>query len=421
MKIVLINHTFQKPRFYKRWKILAEVHKDWDVTLLAPAEWTWGAGKTLTFGDVEKKQGVEIDEDNFHIRLINIEKKYSFMDWTSPQMESVLCDINPDVIYFIGLHTQEGLQQVISIRNKRLPNAKVLAFSMRGKYHALKIRNHKSIVRKIASAVFYFYSKIKINRLNRNCDAIFCHYPDGRDEFVREGYKGNIYMQTQVGVDVDYFHFDNEVRKKMREKYNIGDAYCFGSASRFNPSKGLFDVIQALPQDGNWKYLMMGSGLPEENDAIEKAIRERNLQDKIILTGFIQLEDMADYWCALDCAVHVPKTTERWEETFSLALVQAMITGLPVIGNTSGSVPYQIGPEGIIVEEGNIKKLNEAFVYMLNNPEEGKKIGERMKERALECFEIRQLNELFYLTVTDIINGIHDEKKTDMVSYYLDK
>lgn len=420
MKIVLINHTFQKERFYKRWKLLAQTHPDLDVTLLAPNNWVWGAGKTLTFGEAEQKQGVEIDEDNFHIRLIDIQKHGNF-GWTSKLMPQILCEIQPDIVYYIGLHTQEAVQQLISVCKRKLPRTKLMVFSMRGKYHAVRIRKGKcNPVRWLARRFSYVYTKQKVHRLNKYADAIFCHYPDGRDEFIREGYRGPIYMQTQVGVDADYFHADPEARARIRAKYDLGDAYVFGSASRFHPSKGLLDIIAALPQEGNWKFLMMGSGLPAENAAIEKAIADRGLQDRIILTGFIELEDMAAYWNAVDCAVHVPRTTEMWEETFSLALVQAMITGLPVIGNTSGSVPYQIGPEGIVLEEGNLELLHDQFVFMLEHPEEGKRIGERMFWRASRCFSITHLNDCFYDTICDVVKGVHDKNKEDMATYLVD-
>ena len=81
-------------------------------------------------------------------------------------------------------------------------------------------------------------------------------------------------MQTQVGVDPDVF-FPNQVAKeKIREKYNIGDAFLFGSASRFHYSKGLIEVIKALPREGNWKYLMMGWGRDDEVERIKEEIKE---------------------------------------------------------------------------------------------------------------------------------------------------
>ena len=263
-----------------------------------------------------------------------------------------------------------------------------------------------------------FYLGPRYKRFKKESDGVFCHYPAARDAFIKEGYKKPVYMQTQVGVDPDIFFFNASSRKKIREKYNIGDAFLFGSASRFNPSKGLNEIIQALPKEGNWKYLMMGWGRDDEVEKIKKQIKDRELEDKIILTGFIDnWSDMAEHWCALDCAIHTPLTTLRWEETFSLALVQAMATGLPVIGSNSGSVPYQIGDDGIIVPEGNVDELNKKMLYVMSHKDEIEEIGNKMKERALKCFSIYHLNELFYKTVVDILNDQFDPKKADMANY----
>jgi glycosyltransferase involved in cell wall biosynthesis len=417
MKIAIINHTFQKYDFYKRWKILAEQHKDIEITLLAPNEWIWGAEKNLTFGSSEMTRGTNLDQDNFHIRTIDI-AQHKFRSWSSKAMESVLCEINPDIIYFIGLHTCETIQDIITIRNCYLPNAKFIVFSMRGKYHTLRIKNSHNFCKQAARCAYYVYSVGKIKRLNRECDAIFCHYPDGMKEFIREGYTGPIYMQTQVGVDLDIFHPNKAARKKIRDKYQIADAYLLGSASRFNINKGLCEIIQALPKEGNWKYLMMGWGLPDEVNRIKSEIAAHHLEDKIILTGYIDnWTDMAEHWNALDCAIHTPLTSPEWEETFSLALVQAMATGLPVIGSSSGSVPYQIGEDGVIVKERDIDELRKQILKMIEHPEDGKQIGQKMFDRATKCFSTVHLNNCFYDTVMDIYYGVHDEKKIDMTQY----
>ena len=418
MKIVLINHTFQEERFYKRWKLLAEAHPDLDVTLLAPESYKWGGGAALTYGKSYVQEGKTVESDRFHIRLIRLER-HRYSSWTSQDMVDAILEIKPDIVYHIGEHTQDSLMQLLDLKkSNKLPNTKFIAFSMRGHQHALRIEKDSNPLVQLRKLVLYFVKKNKIKKLNKYCDAIFCHYPDGRDEFIREGYAGPIYMQTQVGVDIDVFHTSQEAREKIREKYGIGDAYLFGSASRFNASKGLSEIIAALPEEGNWKYLMMGHGRDDEVEKIKNEIAERGLQDKIILTGYINnWPDMAEHWNALDCAVHMPLTTPQWEETFSLALVQAMATGLPVVGSSSGSVPYQIGPDGIVLPEGDIEKMRETFTYLMNNAEEGKKIGAKMKERAVNCFDIRPLNNLFYDTIVDVKDGVFDENKTDMAAY----
>lgn len=419
-KIILINHTFQKQQFYKRWEILAEKHKDLDILLLAPCEWAWGACKTQTYGSVENLRGKVVEKERFRIRLINT-KNASMGEYYSPMLENVLITENPDIVYFIGGHTAAPLMQIIKAKkkNKKLANMKILAFTMRGHTPTIDFKKDEKGIKKYINTIGKYCILAPRLRLFKNeCDAVFCHYPAALEAFRKEGYKKPIYMQTQVGVDPDIFYPNEKSRKKIRDKYNLGDAFVFGSASRFHYSKGLSEVIKALPERGNWKYLMMGWGRDDEVEKIKSEIHERGLEDKIILTGYIDnWNDMAEHWNALDCAVHTPLTTLRWEETFSLALVQAMITGLPVIGSSSGSVPYQIGDEGIIVPEGDIEALNKKMTELMENPTVCKEIGDKMRKRALECFSIYHLDELFYLTIKDIMNGVYDKNKVDMAKY----
>ena len=419
MKIIIINHTFQKPQFYKRWRCLAEEHSDLDVTLLAPSSWKWGKEKTLTYGHVDELAGNVVEEPRFRIHLIDT-KDAIMGEYKSKRLIEEIRQIKPDIVYFIGGYTAAPLMQIIDAKKKyHLDDMKIMAFTMRGHTPTISLKKEEPGFRKYIN----YLGKIVIlgpryKKFKKYCDAVFCHYPDARAAFIKEGYKKPIYMQTQVGVDPDVFYPDPEARKRIREKYNIGDAYLFGSASRFNYSKGVSETIRALPAEGNWKYLLMGWGRDDEVEAIKKEIAKRNLEDKIILTGFIDnWKDMAEHWNALDCAIHFPMTTSKWEETFSLALVQEMITGLPVLGSSSGSVPYQIGDEGIVIPEKDENRLREQMIRMMDNPEEGKRIGAKMRERALNCFSIYHLNDLFYETIRDVYAGKFDPAKIDMAEY----
>lgn len=419
IKLMIISHTFQKKEYYHRWELLSEMHEDLDITLLAPEEWNWGIEKNLTFGSVNKLEGEIIEKQRFRIHLIDMGKG-RLTDWTSRKMVDEVLSFKPDIVYFLSYHTQLAICQMLHIRKRyKLNDMKVIAFSMRGTTQPVKYTfKRNNPYREARRFAGFLYTKAKLNYFNKNCDAVFCHYPDAVEEFRREGYKKDIYMQTQVGYDPDIFYPNSESRKIIRTKYGIGDEFVFGSASRFHYSKGLLNVIKALPECGDWKYLIMGWGNQDEVDAIEEAIRERKLESNIILTGFISdPKDMAAHWNAVDCAIHVPLTTPLWEETFSLALVQAMGTGLPVIGSSSGSVPYQIGPNGVIVEEGNIDALRGKMLWIMNESEQRKAIGKKMYERALSGFNIYHLNELFYLTILDIVRGVYDPYKSDMTSF----
>ncbi len=425
IKLVVINHTFQKPQFYKRWKCLAEKYEDLDVTLLAPSDWAWGKEKSLTYGTVDNVKGSIIEEPRFRIHLIDTEETKAG-DFTSKKLESEILAIKPDVVYYIGGYTAAAFMQILKLRKReKLHGMKAIAFSMRG--HTLALQKTNSYLSPVGCAKNIAKRLLltpRLRRFRKECDAVFCHYPDALEAFRKEGYTGAVYMQTQVGVDPDIFYPNPAAREKIREKYHIGDAFLFGSASRFNASKGLSEIIKALPKDrDNWKYLMMGWGRDDEVAAIKNEIKARGLEDKIILTGFIdKWSDMAEHWNALDCAIHTPLTTPKWEETFSLALVQAMITGLPVIGSSSGSVPYQIGEAGNIVPEGDIEALNREMLHVMDDAAYAKDLGEKMRKRAYDCFNIYHLNDCFYDTLKeDILTGNYDECKVDMSKYRVEE
>lgn len=418
-KIIIINHSFQVNYFTRRWKLFADKYKDFDVTLLAPNEYSWYAGKGYTYGKAKKITGKEVNEDNFHIRLFKIKNK-SHIGWTSPDFEKLFNEIQPDIVYNIGTHDQESLYQILQILKKKHPNTKRIAFSMRGPAHNIKRTvGPCSIIRKIIREYLYRRRISRLKYVNANVDAFFCHYPEAVSCFRKEGYTGPIYMQTQVGVNEEWFHEDKEARDMIRNKYNINDStFVFGSASRFTKDKGLDDIINALPTEGDWIYLMMGTGAETDVERLKNLISERGLQEKIIMPGMIDWYEIAKYWNAVDCAIHVPRTTEKWVETFSLSAIQPQITKKPVIANTSGSVPYQIGFEELIVPEGNIEALHDKIIWALNNRDEIKKIGNKLYERTHNGFEIQHLNDTFYDTIVeDIMTGSYDKNKIDMVTY----
>lgn len=418
LKIVLINHSFQVRYFYTRWKLFANSHPNLDITLLAPDKCKWYNSKTYTYGNGGTTiEGKEIDEDNFHIRLVR-KKDIHGSDWYSPDFKKEIKSIQPDIIYHIGGHTQLSMIQIIHIAKKYCPKAKILGFSMRGPHHNIKNRLIKGFsLTAIRSMFSYLYWLPRLKYVNKNVDSFFCHYPDALQAFKDEGFKKPIYIQTQVGFNKDWFHPDDSARIEIRNKYNLGDAFVFGSATRFTWDKGLDDIISALPVNGNWKYLMMGSGNEEDKERLTQAIKDRHLEDKVIMTGFVDWYEMTKYWNAIDCALHVPRTTYNWVETFSLSVVQAMATGKPIIGSDSGSVPYQIGPDGIIIKEGDIKTLNEKMIWMMTHPQEAKVMGIKLMKRTVNSFSIQHLNDLFYATILDIYNQVYDDNKVDMVEY----
>ncbi len=413
-KIVLINHSFQINYFSRRWELFAEKHPNVDVTLLAPKEYEWYSNQNYTYDGGVKRTSYEFDRGNFHRRLINMKK-----GWVSDDYKTTFDIVKPDIVYLIGAVTP-ALVQILKLRDRYYPQMKVINFSMRGPAQNLKLDIKKcDLLHKIGRIYLYLIAKGRLKYIYKNVDAIFCHYPDAIDCFRKEGYIGPIYMQTQVGVNTEWFYPDEAARKEIRNKYNIADeTYLFGSATRFSSDKGLEDIINALPLEGDWKYMMMGTGSEEQVALLNKLIASRGLEDKVILPGMIDWYEIAKYWNAIDCAIHVPRTTPGWVETFSLSVVQPQATKKPIIGNTSGSVPYQIGFDSMIVPEQDIKALHDKIQWVFDNKDEARMIGMKMYERTVSSFSIFHLNDMLYDTlVEDVLTGKYDIAKIDMTKY----
>ena len=418
LRIVLINHSFQKEYYYRRWQLFAQNYKNVEVYLLTPAKVDWYATKEYTFSGAETVYGKVIDEENFHIRLFRL--NFFGWSWFSTDYKKIFKEIQPDLIYHVGTHRMLSLIQVAMVSHRVCPKAKLALFSMRGPASNLKLDKSKCRPKEWLKRRFrYILLKQTWNYVRKNFDAIFCHYPDAVACFRLEGYEGPLYMQTQVGVNEEWFHEDVEARHEIRKKYDISDStYVFGSASRFSADKGIDVILKALPADGDWKYLMMGTGSEEDLKRLRAIIKERNLSEKVIETGFVDWFEMAKYWNAVDCAIHVPLTTLEWVETFSLAAIQPQITRKPVIGDDSGSVPYQIGFDDMIVPEGNVEALHNKIEWVLNHKEKASAIGLKMYKRTHDCFEVKHLNSMFYDTIVeDVQKGKYDENKHDMTKY----
>ena len=65
IKIILINHSFQKEYYYRRWQIFARDHKDVEIYLLTPTKADWYATKEYTFSGAETVYGILTDGTYF--------------------------------------------------------------------------------------------------------------------------------------------------------------------------------------------------------------------------------------------------------------------------------------------------------------------------------------------------------------------
>ncbi len=152
------------------------------------------------------------------------------------------------------------------------------------------------------------------------------------------------------GINVERFHYDENIRYKIRDLYKLDDAFVIGNVGRFSPVKNhlfLIDVFAAVKRKcANVKLLLVGdnSNLNAYDGYIRK-IQERivmyHLNDDVIFTG--NTETVEEMYQAMDLFL-LPSISEG----FPLTSLEAQASGLPCIVST--------GVTQEVVLSGNVKR-----------------------------------------------------------------
>src|SRR5690606_13048355 len=127
------------------------------------------------------------------------------------------------------------------------PNLKIGLFSMRGTDLPLHGKEFSC----------------RWSRSSKIFDVINVHYPKSKEIFESQGrYLRPIQLQTQIGVDKDVYFKDPDSGRAIRKMYNISEnEFVFGSASRIEDIKGVFDILEAISTINlPFKFIMMGDG-----------------------------------------------------------------------------------------------------------------------------------------------------------------
>lgn len=397
-KLIAICEAFRMESTYPRWKRLSEIRPGLEVILVAPKYY-----EDKTWPEKRIFETKKITTESFSVIPIDIRScRYTRNGFISLELLKLLINEKPDFLYMIGFEANNIVLQLAHTRFLWDRNCKKIAFTMRGLPFPLYSR---------------FY-RFRWSIARRFFNAICCHYPRAIDVIKNQGgFKGPVYLQTQVGVDQNVHYFSKERRENARRKFGIGsDEFIFGMACRIEDSKGIFEVLEALPKRNGYRLLVIGDGI--QRVQFEQKIRDLNLEEIVIYPGFVSMGDgVAEALCSMDMFIHYPKTTETWMDTFPLAVVQAMATKRAVIGSNSGAVPYQIGNADLIVPESNPNELNKKLNYFLDNKDEAVELGIQAYERVLNTFEIEHLTKTFAIVLDDIANNFEIKAHQDQANF----
>ena len=141
------------------------------------------------------------------------------------------------------------------------------------------------------------------------------------------------------------------------------------------------------------KYILAGKYDHQEEIRIQKLITDNNVDEQVILTGFIEEYEFTDHFLLADLFVLPSK-----KEGFGIVFIEALACGLPVIcGNADGSVDAILnGVLGKAINVDDLNELDEAITADLNTP----LTEERRKYLQSQC--------LLHFNETNYMNNIEE-------------
>jgi glycosyltransferase involved in cell wall biosynthesis len=147
-------------------------------------------------------------------------------------------------------------------------------------------------------------------------------------------------------------------------------------------AKGLTYLCEAMKQLKEQKVPVhlnvVGDG--ELRPELAKFVKKNNLEDVITLVGWVQPENIAEYYTEANAFVGPSIETENgWKEAFGVVFAEASASGLPVVTTDTGGIKDIIKDEvnGLVVPQKNSEAIAEAVKRLQKDPKLCDKLGKR--------------------------------------------
>ena len=175
----------------------------------------------------------------------------------------------------------------------------------------------------------------------------------------------------------------------LKKKLGIDGCFVVFTLRSHEPKYGIEYLIRAAPlvlsRMKNVFFVIGGDGSLRKYH--EELTVKLGVKDRVIFTGRIPQSELPYYYAMSDVIV-VPSV----QEAFGLVVTEAMACGKPVVGTRVGGIPDQIinGYNGFLVNPRSPSEIAEKIIWLIDNPEEAKRMGMNGRKLVEEKFDIEK-------------------------------
>jgi glycosyltransferase involved in cell wall biosynthesis len=205
---------------------------------------------------------------------------------------------------------------------------------------------------------------------------------DAADVLRAKGYPGPLRVLPQFGVDPALHG-----RAVPPQK---GAPFVIGYAGRLVPEKGISDLLHAAYRlSGDWELRLLGSG--PERKRLQNLADALGIAERTRFEGQVPSCEMPEHLARLHALVLPSHSRPNWVEQFGRILVEAMASGVPVVGSDSGEIPNVIGDAGQVFPEGDVDALSECLQSLIDDPDRWMIFSQLGCDRAEKQFSQAQI------------------------------
>lgn len=224
-------------------------------------------------------------------------------------------------------------------------------------------------------------------------DVILSQNPEDLQTARDEGIAPEKMKYLGNGIDVVRFNrarIDERILAQKREELQLAaGGPVVGFVGRLVRDKGILELLQAVrvirETNPEVRFLFIGMVDQAKADVLTPTIAEEyGVADVCVFAG--HREDMPDLYALMDIFV-----LPSHREAFPRSLMEAAAMALPcVVTNVRGCrTVVEDGRNGLHVPLGDVSALTKAILYLLNHPEETRRMGEQGYQMAQERFDER--------------------------------
>ncbi len=213
----------------------------------------------------------------------------------------------------------------------------------------------------------------------KSCDLVIAPSPGLQEVLINLGVEAHIEVIPN-GVDIKPFQTVEKIIPRQELGFKEEDVI-ITYMGRIGPEKNLPFLLRAFAGIAktydNVGLLIIGDGTEREN--LEDRVRVMGINDRVRFTGMIPYRELPAYMAVADAFATASVT-----EVHPLSVIEALASGLPVIGIKSPGVgdTVQDGVNGLLAPEEDLAVFTAKLSRIVTDNDMRKKMSEQAKETA---------------------------------------